>query len=125
MTTTKTTTMMGTIDISCSGDKVKMAASSEENLKMATPTLTGSSFIIGSRQDRVLTIKAGNVKITSTSLPDKHVTLTTKCWAHFMSICKKVDNEAREVNRQMRPVCLLYTSPSPRDRQKSRMPSSA
>ena len=23
------------------------------------------------------------------------------------------------------PVCLLYTSPSPRDRQKSRMPSSA
>ena len=24
-----------------------------------------------------------------------------------------------------RPVCLLYTSPSPRDRQKSRMPSSA
>jgi len=71
---------------------------------MATPTLTGSLFIIGSRQDRVLTIKAGNVKITSTSMPDKHVTLTTKCWAHFMSICKKVDNEAREVNRQMRPV---------------------
>ena len=24
-----------------------------------------------------------------------------------------------------RPTCLLYTSPSPRDRQKSRMPSSA
>ena len=26
---------------------------------------------------------------------------------------------------QMRYICLLYTSPSPRDRQKSRMPSSA
>ena len=25
----------------------------------------------------------------------------------------------------LRTVCLLYTSPSPRDRQKSRMPSSA
>ena len=25
----------------------------------------------------------------------------------------------------MNPNCLLYTSPSPRDRQKSRMPSSA
>jgi len=37
-------------------------------------------------------------------MPDKHVTLTTKCWAHFMSICKKVDNEAREVNHQTRPV---------------------
>ena len=26
---------------------------------------------------------------------------------------------------QWRMICLLYTSPSPRDRQKSRMPSSA
>ena len=34
---------------------------------------------------------------------------------HFdFCICKKVRN-----------YCLLYTSPSPRDRQKSRMPSSA
>ena len=28
-------------------------------------------------------------------------------------------------NRGYSPICLLYTSPSPRDRQKSRMPSSA
>ena len=28
-------------------------------------------------------------------------------------------------NRSREGVCLLYTSPSPRDRQKSRMPSSA
>ena len=27
--------------------------------------------------------------------------------------------------RERRRICLLYTSPSPRDRQKSRMPSSA
>ena len=27
--------------------------------------------------------------------------------------------------RELRRICLLYTSPSPRDRQKSRMPSSA
>ena len=26
---------------------------------------------------------------------------------------------------ELSPICLLYTSPSPRDRQKSRMPSSA
>ena len=30
----------------------------------------------------------------------------------------------RMVNERMN-ICLLYTSPSPRDRQKSRMPSSA
>ena len=71
-TTTTMTTMMGTIDIPCAGDEVKIAA-----------TLTSSSFILGNRQDRVLTIKAGNVKITSTSMPDKHVTLSTKCSCRF------------------------------------------
>ena len=30
-----------------------------------------------------------------------------------------------DLNGVERKVCLLYTSPSPRDRQKSRMPSSA
>ena len=30
-----------------------------------------------------------------------------------------------EVNTSLQRACLLYTSPSPRDRQKSRMPSSA
>jgi len=88
------TTMMATIDIPCTGEKVKIAVSSEENLKMATQALTGSSFILGNRQDCVLTIKAGNVKITSTSMPDKHVTSSTKCWARFMLIRKKVDNKA-------------------------------
>ena len=29
------------------------------------------------------------------------------------------------VDRDQNKICLLYTSPSPRDRQKSRMPSSA
>ena len=31
----------------------------------------------------------------------------------------------REVRKALLEACLLYTSPSPRDRQKSRMPSSA
>ena len=30
-----------------------------------------------------------------------------------------------ELRRALASICLLYTSPSPRDRQKSRMPSSA
>ena len=36
-------------------------------------------------------------------------------------------NEISQVTGQkaVRCICLLYTSPSPRDRQKSRMPSSA
>ena len=35
----------------------------------------------------------------------------------------KVNGELRKPERT--DICLLYTSPSPRDRQKSRMPSSA
>ena len=31
----------------------------------------------------------------------------------------------KEVAESLSSICLLYTSPSPRDRQKSRMPSSA
>ena len=31
----------------------------------------------------------------------------------------------RQLGLDSDPACLLYTSPSPRDRQKSRMPSSA
>jgi len=95
---------MATIDIPCNDGEVGAAAASEEDVRMATTQApTGSSFTLGDRQDRVLTIDVGNVKITSTSLPEKHVTLTTKRWARFMSIREKVDIEAREVNRQTRP----------------------
>jgi len=37
-------------------------------------------------------------------MPEKHVILTTKRWACFVSILKEVDIEAREVNHQTRPV---------------------
>jgi len=57
----------------------------------------------------VLTIEAGSVKITSTFVPETHVTLSTKHWARFMSIREKVDIEAREVNRQTRPVAFSCT----------------
>ena len=40
----------------------------------------------------------------------------------FESSLSKFDNEHGMANSR---ACLLYTSPSPRDRQKSRMPSSA
>jgi len=94
---------MATIDIPCN-DEMGAAAASEQNVKMATPTLTGSSYTLGDGQDRVLTIDAGNVKITSISVPEKHVTLTTKRWTRIMSIRKEVDIEAREVNHQTCPV---------------------
>ena len=35
------------------------------------------------------------------------------------------ENDSNNIKHIMSLICLLYTSPSPRDRQKSRMPSSA
>ena len=41
------------------------------------------------------------------------------------SLDEKIDAEALWISDAKVTICLLYTSPSPRDRQKSRMPSSA
>ena len=38
---------------------------------------------------------------------------------------KATINQINELHDAGADICLLYTSPSPRDRQKSRMPSSA
>ena len=42
-------------------------------------------------------------------------------------VCFKIDWEERMLNVLLvkRSICLLYTSPSPRDKRQSRMPSSA
>ena len=40
-------------------------------------------------------------------------------------LVKNVGGDRVDVVTLVGPDCLLYTSPSPRDRQKSRMPSSA
>ena len=48
--------------------------------------------------------------------------------AKFRAGCEKLENEmpdTDEITGILKKACLLYTSPSPRDRQKSRMPSSA
>ena len=39
--------------------------------------------------------------------------------------CKSGQNDFKSDKKWKNYFCLLYTSPSPRDRQKSRMPSSA
>ena len=45
-------------------------------------------------------------------------------------LAKKIANEQNKINKNVKVflqvnICLLYTSPSPRDRTRSRMPSSA
>ena len=44
---------------------------------------------------------------------------------HELEICLDAAKRELETWNYIFKLCLLYTSPSPRDRQKSRMPSSA
>ena len=60
---------------------------------------------------------------------DKYMALIEKLDKSEDTI-KEMKAEAEAARKQLAPpkrkfICLLYTSPSPRDRQKSRMPSSA
>jgi len=43
----------------------------------------------------------------------------------FKEVAQKGDEALKKYTAQYDKVCLLYTSPSPRDRTRSRMPSSA
>src|SRR5678810_1071614 len=64
--------------------------------------------------------------------------LTIRCGTHLNAICRPlnctstidtlrihVKGPEPRIGKAHHCTCLLYTSPSPRDRQKSRMPSSA
>ena len=62
----------------------------------------------------------------------RHLALGFIEWLKQKWIGVKIENTMQDVDAQIKEIkevwdedCLLYTSPSPRDRQKSRMPSSA
>ena len=42
-----------------------------------------------------------------------------------IGVCREASPELKEVATRVVESCLLYTSPSPRDKRQSRMPSSA
>ena len=71
-------------------------------------------------------------KNTDSSIEQKELVLTLRTASEDRLRALKLLLEEKLVKRQVSlrgldwgKVCLLYTSPSPRDRQKSRMPSSA
>ena len=61
--------------------------------------------------------------ITALSVAYLLIPLLLSIWAMFMMF--KLDSIQKDILNENTNICLLYTSPSPRDRQKSRMPSSA
>ena len=49
----------------------------------------------------------------------------TPSMEEMWQLIQQQQSEIAALKSQLNKSCLLYTSPSPRDRQKSRMPSSA
>ena len=64
-------------------------------------------------------IKSGVHGIVVAGTTGEYYTQEPKERLQVMKISKDI------INNRVPCICLLYTSPSPRDRQKSRMPSSA
>ena len=69
-------------------------------------------------------VNAKLLEVTDKQLGDiNHI---ANSWFRFEIPANTYPRQAEKVNTIAQPnICLLYTSPSPRDRQKSRMPSSA
>jgi len=72
------------------------------------PAPAWSWFVLGKKQDRVLEVESGVVRIMSASVPDKFVMLTTKHWARLMSICKEIDVVVGEIKLHRIPFPYIY-----------------
>jgi len=68
------------------------------------PPPTHTVFFLVNKHDRKLSIIMGEVKITSISMPEKHVTLTTNHWVHLMSIHHQINIELEDLQHYVRLV---------------------
>ena len=77
----------------------------------------GSSLASGNSVDKALSIINAD--------PERQVVVVSAPGKRTEDDIKVTDLMITYAYMSLRSNCLLYTSPSPRDRQKSRMPSSA
>ena len=75
------------------------------------PLISADSVVVTADEKYLITVNAGSDSVTSFAIKDDY----------SLELISTIPSGGVGPNS----VCLLYTSPSPRDRQKSRMPSSA
>ena len=120
--------------ISDQGETIKSVAKSriEENYNYGVPSLVGSNVLKNKHHQKSLVPLSSPSYSFSTMDEDKLVARIAFLENHVREL-NQTNKEIVNVVRQtadgqisdLENICLLYTSPSPRDRQKSRMPSSA
>jgi len=80
------------------------AAAVYENGVEKLPPPTHTIFFLRNKHDRKLNIIMGEVKISSTSMPEKHITLTTRRWVRLMSIRREINIELEKIELYVRSV---------------------
>jgi len=64
------------------------------------------TYCLGELQDRELLVADDGVTIRSKSQQQKEVVFTKNRWAQFVSLLPCIDDEAKELNKQSRPVAF-------------------
>ena len=100
--------------------KLREALSELKNLDLSNPDLKKNINNLSSQKTQ-LEIEKSQLEDKYKSLLDEHANLTKK----LEEIQNKEKLEQKKQIEFSEKICLLYTSPSPRDRTRSRMPSSA
>ena len=106
-------------------------AISETSLKdvalMTIEEINANGGVMGKKLEAVIVDPASNWPLFAEKarqlISQDKVSVVFGCWTSVSR--KSVLPVFKELNSLLFYPCLLYTSPSPRDRQKSRMPSSA
>jgi len=111
MTTTTTMTMsdLPTMTAECESEELEQSHDEAESAAAVAALLEGgigddklerSSFVLGEKKDRVVTIEGGVVSITSTYDACKFAVLMTNRWANFVNYCEQINKEAKELNHK-------------------------
>ena len=99
----------------------------ENNTNANTAILERLERIVESLQEN--SVKMGQLLAVHDEKLDKQDRIDAVLFEKIEQVDKKLDQHANDIKkgceRDIMLVCLLYTSPSPRDPTKSRMPSSA
>ena len=98
------------------GPKIRLTPAGELLLEMALPLVEGVEKLSESFAARLGSVNNGTLSIASGEATLLYI---------LPELIKEFSSKFPQVDVRLHNVCLLYTSPSPRDATLSRMPSSA
>ena len=90
-----------------------------------TPLPSSAAPITGVASEEATTFYFHNRVARFDERPRVTLPYTDSVWRDVLALGEQVDQQLEQQDVRLSMGCLLYTSPSPRDKRQSRMPSSA